>query len=151
MLTIANSGVPAPGVEIQACQDRPSSLEFIHGVSAAGRWNAFLIPADCGGCYSIEENAISSVPWLAFRLREKNSQWTAIPLASARYFGHTTMLWKKCKLTRGLPYLWDARFMTRVHARIERLHSLFWNVESPQWFFYEYRCVKDGYKFPWSI
>jgi len=40
--------------------DRARSNLF-RGVSAGRGWNAFLIPADCGGCYSIEENAISSV------------------------------------------------------------------------------------------
>lgn len=116
---MAYSGALAPGVEIRACQDRPSLLEFIRGVSAAGRWNAFLIPADCGGCYSIEENAISSVRGAVFRLREKNSRRRhAIRVRVRCYFEYTVML-KKCKLTRGLPYLGDARF-TCVHARIER-------------------------------
>lgn len=60
--------------------------------------------------------------------REK---FTAPPCRSAfvHYFGHPAMLLKKCKLTRGLPYLWDARF-TCVHARIERPPSLSW--DSPQ-------------------
>lgn len=38
-----------------------SRSNLFRGVSTGRGWNAFLIPADCGGCYSIEENAISSV------------------------------------------------------------------------------------------
>lgn len=81
--------------------------------------------------------------------REK---FTAPPYhsASAHYFGHT-MLLKKCKLTRGLPYLWDARF-TCVHARIERPQSL--SRDSTQWKFFfqrEMQIEKDRYKFPRPI
>lgn len=71
--------------------------------------------------------------------REK---FTASPCysASARYFGHRAMLLKKCKLTRGLPYLWDAR-CTCAHARIGRPQSLSRDVDSFQWlFFFDAKC-----------
>lgn len=117
----------------------------------AGRWNAFLIPADCGGCYSIEENAISSVRGQLFAYERKIH--SALPCYSRpRTTSDTRRCCWKSANWREVCLIYGTHVL-RAYIRESRDRRVYLGTSTRlnDFFRREIQVEKSEYKFPWSI